>query len=471
MPVNSFDDYPMSWKPDKSKLTKPLYKSIAKYLEQDIKSGVLRARDKLPPQRELADFLDINLSTVTRAYKICELKGLIYGTIGKGSFVSANASSPVTALDNTGSALIEMGTILPFAEHDYLIRAIAADILDRPNSESYFDYRNPSGSISQLQTAKKWLNKFQVDAKEENIIIAAGAQNALAITLASLFKPGDKIATNAYTYANFISLANMLSIQLMPVDGDEFGMLPDRLDCVCGNNQIQGIYLIPSCDNPNNSVMGDIRRQDVANVIKKHRLILIEDDIYAFLSPERFKPFFSLVPEQTVYISGASKPICAGVRVAYITFPGAFQHELRQGLYNLNLKTPSFNIEIVTEIIHRNLDENLVNWKRALAAERNELFLKYFDSYPVAYHRTSYYQWLLLPGNCSGRSFELQAAGNGVKVYGAERFAVGGLIHTHAVRIATCSPRDTRELEKGLDIIKRIYDRHTEASSSAQPII
>ena len=78
MPVNSFENYPMSWKPQKTDLEKPYYLSIAARLEKDIFSGLLPENTKLPPQRELADFLDLNLSTITKAYKLCELKGLLY---------------------------------------------------------------------------------------------------------------------------------------------------------------------------------------------------------------------------------------------------------------------------------------------------------------------------------------------------------------------------------------------------------
>ena len=74
MPVNSFENYPMSWRPQKDHLTKPYYKALANLLEQDILSGKLKENTKLPPQRELADFLDLNLSTITRAYKLCELE-------------------------------------------------------------------------------------------------------------------------------------------------------------------------------------------------------------------------------------------------------------------------------------------------------------------------------------------------------------------------------------------------------------
>ena len=91
MPVNSFENYPMSWKPDISSMKPPLYKSLASAMEDDILNGILKPGDKLPPQRELADFLDINLSTITRAFKICELKGLISGHIGRGTYVSSDA--------------------------------------------------------------------------------------------------------------------------------------------------------------------------------------------------------------------------------------------------------------------------------------------------------------------------------------------------------------------------------------------
>lgn len=76
MPVNSFENYPMSWKPSIDGTKKPIYQAIANQLEQDILNGVLLPGTKLPPQRELADYLDLNLSTISKAFKEC-VKGLI----------------------------------------------------------------------------------------------------------------------------------------------------------------------------------------------------------------------------------------------------------------------------------------------------------------------------------------------------------------------------------------------------------
>ena len=106
MPVNSFIDYPMSWKPDRSRLKRPVYLSLARKLEEDILTGELAPGTKLPPQRELADYLDINFTTVTRAYKLCEEKGLLYGKTGSGTFVA-----PSTIRDHTISLIHSGGSI------------------------------------------------------------------------------------------------------------------------------------------------------------------------------------------------------------------------------------------------------------------------------------------------------------------------------------------------------------------------
>lgn len=49
MPYNSFDDYPMSWRPTLTKGDTPLYIALANKLEADIASGQIKPGTKLPP--------------------------------------------------------------------------------------------------------------------------------------------------------------------------------------------------------------------------------------------------------------------------------------------------------------------------------------------------------------------------------------------------------------------------------------
>ncbi len=127
MPYNSFDDYPMSWRPVLKRGEAPLYITLADKLEEDIASGVLKAGTKLPPQRELADFLDINLSTVARAFKICSDKGLLNGSVGSGTFISYHMVSKMKPAENS---TIDLGGIMPADENNDEIRTLIREMMN-----------------------------------------------------------------------------------------------------------------------------------------------------------------------------------------------------------------------------------------------------------------------------------------------------------------------------------------------------
>lgn len=85
MPINKYSEDSLTWHPDKTRLTRPIYKSLVKLLKEDISSGNLPKDTKLPSQRELADFLDLNFTTVGQAYRYAIKKGLLYTNIGRGT--------------------------------------------------------------------------------------------------------------------------------------------------------------------------------------------------------------------------------------------------------------------------------------------------------------------------------------------------------------------------------------------------
>ncbi len=457
MPVNSFEEYPMNWKPDKERLKHPYYLSLAEQLEHDIKKGKLQENCKLPPQRELADYLDINLSTITRAYKLCQKRGLIYAAVGKGTFVSPHIGVQTTVVNYKDETAIEMGMVFPFDEDNCIVREVASELLAKPSAEQYFDYSFPLGSPFQKNMMKKWLEEFGCSVDTDHILITAGGQNALSIVLASLFSAGDKIAADPYTYANFIGLANMLNIELIPIKSDELGINPGELEKVCRLINIKGIYLMPAWSNPTNQCMDAKRRSELAKVIMEQDMIVLEDDSYAILSDERIPPLATLVPDRTIYLNGFSKPISAGLRVAALAFPEKFKVLLERGLFNLNLKTPSLNIEIAAELIRSGVYREILQKKRERAVCRNQHYQEIMGAFPHIIHPRSFFQWFPIPRNCTGRAFEAMMAVQGVRVYGSERFALGDTENNHFIRIATSSPPDENTLRQGLQIIKAGY--------------
>lgn len=459
MPINSFENYPMSWKPDRSILKRPFYLSIAESLENDITNGFLAPGTKLPPQRELADFLDINFTTITRSYKICELKGLIYAVTGSGTFVSPNATRSITiSTNNFSGTCIDLGFVASFEQCNSMILETTKRVMEKPYLEQLFNYNDPTGMPHQKMAGLNWLESFGIYADTDHLAIVSGAQNALAITLSALFEPGNRIAVDFYTYSNFIELAKMFHIQLVPIIGDENGMIPDELENQCRLNEIQGIFLMPSCCNPTTIIISDARKKKLAAVIKKYNLIVIEDDIHAFLTANIIadykQPMFQLLPEQTVYICSTSKSMCSGLRVAYMAFGDKFKEKILRAIFNINVKTSSLDGEIITDLILSGKANEIAFEKKKLAQSVNDLYAEYFPEAPNLGHPLSFFRWLPISKNMNAQELEATMLQKGIRVFHSERFLSGSNTPDKFLRIALASTNSLDELKTGLKILK-----------------
>ncbi|MEK4730429.1 MULTISPECIES: PLP-dependent aminotransferase family protein [unclassified Paenibacillus] len=457
MPVNSFENYPMSWTPVRKKLSSPIYRSIASLLEYDIINGFLAPNTKLPPQRELADYLDVNLSTITRAFKICEVKGLIYAVTGRGTFVTPHVRNAIFLEEHVErNQYIEMGIIQPLDHCNDQVAEMVKQVASKDYLTTLLDYRHPLGIPYHQTAARTWMHQFGMEAEAKNIMIVSGAQNALALTLMSLFHPGDKIAVDIHTYPNFIELANLLNIQLVPIDGDTSGMLPESLEKSCNTNHIKGIYLIPSCHNPTAIVMDMERRQNLAKIINQHGIILIEDDIYSFLSPSGFLPVSHFVPDHFVYILSTSKSLSSGLRVAYMTCTELLKEKMHYGVFNVNIKTSSLNAEIITEMIHSGIAEEIIRQKRAIALERSKLYQSYFHQYTQTENPLSFYRWLPLSHHYQLKELENKAMDYGIHIYHSARFLTRKDNGDQFLRVSLSSSLDQLELVIGLQRLQRL---------------
>lgn len=465
MPVNSFDSYPLTWKPEKEGLKPPYYKSLAEDLEYKIRNNLLKAGTKLPPQREIADYLDLNYTTITRVYEVCKKKGLIYGTTGKGTFVSPHSAEDITiTAARLSDMCIEMGAINGFSEYSELIEQATQDVIKKGYLRNLYGYSHPAGHPHQLAAGVRWMEQLGAHTDCEHTAIFAGAQNALTVAFLSLFSPGDKIAADEYTYSNFIELARLLHLILIPVKGDEKGMLPEELQKQCTINRIKGIYLIPTCANPTTITILVKRRRELAAVIQKNHLILVEDDISTWLlaaDGKALPSMFDLLNGQSVYICGMTKSLCPGLRIAYMAFGEDFEGAIRHGLLNVNIKTSSFDAEIITELILNGNAYKIAAKKQHWTKRNCLLYAKYFpDFYKKNGNVISYYQWLPINVQRPFHEIEDDLLNQGVRVYHSDRFAVTGNTEQSFLRVSLCSAENTKKLERGLHILKNYLEEN-----------
>ena len=460
MPVNSFEDYPMSWKPDIKRMKSPIYKSIANALEEDIKKGILKSGDKLPPQRELADFLDINLSTITRAFKICTLKGLISGTTGKGSYVSVDTNTAWNILCSTKPSdnCINMGAIHPLYNQNKYVAELMKKILKKTNVENILKYSYPAGLPSHRLSGQKYLKGLNINVNVENVMVTSGSQNSLAIILMSLFNSGDKIATNPLTYPGIKTLANMLNIRLIPIPLYKNKIDVNALDSLCKNEGVKGLYLIPDIYNPTTNSMTNDEKQKIAEVIKRNNTILIEDGIYGYTNSKKDIPLSEVIPEQSIYIASISKSFCAGLRVSFMAVADRYKEKIEDGIHNVNIITSPFNVEVACQLIETNIGNQIIKERMEMTTLRNSIVDKVLKDKKVLGDKNSSLRWLILPKHINCADFEMEAKERGVIVYCVDRFVVGNSYAPSAVRLSVCTPKDNEELIKGLFILNSIID-------------
>lgn len=460
MPVNSFDDYPMSWRPKKEDLKMPLYSSIAGLLEKDILSGKLPAHTKLPPQRELADFLDIGLSTVTRAFNICLDRGLLYATVGRGTFVSPNAGASIELAARTGDKpLIEMGIVRPIDRFNRNVRDVVEDVVSRGYVNELLDYTNATGSAYHISSVNKWLEGRGIPTRGRQTIITFGAQNAVMLALAAFFNPGDRIAVDRFTYANFIVLAQSMSLQLVPIAQDKYGMDAAALAQMCNQMQVRGLYCMPSCCNPTGVMMTEERKEQIAKVARANDLIVLENGIYDFMMPEGALPIAAFAPENTIYITSFSKSISSGLRVGAAVLPQRFAKKYEQTFLCSNIKASSLCTEVLVEMLNSGEADSIIKKKLAIMQKRNYRYESFFGSDEYNINPYTFFRWLPLD---PGFNDDIEEAGrrDGISIVTSHRFSVGAQEdEDRFIRVVLCSAVSGSELEKGLKILADIVDR------------
>ena len=456
MPTNSFEYFYLSWTPDKDKIKRPYYLTLANALEADIVSGKLAAGTKLPPQRELADYLDLNFTTVTQAYNLCRERHLIYGITGKGTFVSPLPGNRFSRKISQAQDVVELGLVRGFDQIKAPIIEASKNVLSKGYIEELYSYTEAAGHLHQRAAGAHWMKQMDVHTDSEHTAIFSGAQNIISAAMLSLFKIGDKLAIDEFTYSNLIGTAHLSHIRLIPVKGDTDGMRPDELEKLCRKEGINGIFLMPNCANPTTCTIPEKRKDELAEVIARHGLILIEDDNTGIpqTGTVNYHSMFSRLPEQTIYICSSTMALCNGLRVAFAAFPENFREPLLNALYHLSIKTSSLDAEIMTELILSGKAARILEQKAELARERNRIFDRYFPEAVKPGSPAAFFRWLPVPKMAMDEmEMERQLLLKKVSVYCSYRFTVTHVPYSF-MRVAISSPPDTEQLAKGCAIIR-----------------
>lgn len=413
----------------------PKYLAIAEAIEQGVRTGILRPGERLPPQRELAATLGVDLTTVTRAYGMAREAGLIEGAGRLGSYVRNSAGLPPA--DMSGDA----GMIMPpqpgFALlGDAIHRGLAA-LLRAGGQSPLLQYQPTGGALRDRQEAASAYVERGIATGADQVAIAAGGQNALHAILATSLRPGDRIAAPRIVYPGLIAVARQLGLGIDPIDGDAGGIDPDAVQAAAAAGA-KAIYLVPTNDNPTTATLDLERRLWLAAIVRRHGLTLIEDDAYGLLPAKPLPPVTAFVPEHGWHIASVAKIISPVLRVAHVRAPdAALAARLSADIHATTVMAPPLNAALVTHWLREGSFADLIAQVRAEGIARQRLVRPLLAGLDYAAHPEGYHLWLTLPDGAP-RPAELSARLRplGLSIVAGERFAVDPAREAPAVRIS-----------------------------------
>jgi len=450
----------LTWQPDLTPHGGPLYRALADALAADVAAGRVAAGTRLPTHRELAERLGVTVGTVTRGYAEAARRGLVSGEVGRGTFVTARAPTLAPGAAPGEPDLVDLSRNeppLPAGEAaGAALRATLGALSERPDLAPLLGYPSEAGEASQREAGAEWICAAGLDARPEDVLVSSGGQHAVATVLATLLQPGDLVLAEALTYPGLRSVAGLLHLRLQGLVLDEEGVRPDALEAACRGGAARALYCVPTLHNPTTAVMSVARRQALAEIARRHDLVVVEDDIHARLLPGAPPPLARFAPERTCYIASLSKTLVPALRLGYVRAPAGLAERLVSAVRATTWAASPLLAEIARGWIRDGTAETMLAERRREAAERQSLASDALAGTALRAHPAAYHAWLPLPEPWRADAFVACLARRGVAVTPAEAFVVGRAPAPHAVRLGLGAPRSHETLARGLRIVAEV---------------
>lgn len=214
-----------------------------------------------------------------------------------------------------------------FVTPRHIIDAAYASLL-----EGKTGYTVNAGLIELRQEISKYLKRScDVDYKPDGeILVTIGATEAIYIALNTLVEDGDEVLIPEPSFVAYdpcTKLAGGKSVFVPTYEKDNFVLKADVLEKYVTDRS--KVLILPYPNNPTGAVMPYEEMVKLAEVVLKHDLLVVTDEIYSELVYDGFKHVsFASLPgmwERTVLINGFSKSYAmTGWRLGYIAAPEYF---------------------------------------------------------------------------------------------------------------------------------------------------
>ncbi|MFS3128531.1 PLP-dependent aminotransferase family protein [Nocardioides sp. Bht2] len=426
-----------------------------------IRDGRIGVGQRLPAERQLAAELKISRTTVVRAYSNLEAMSALDRRVGSGSYVTAPAATSlprmVDLMDGPsdrepthGQGLINLSLSTPavLGEMPDAIHGIVEEVISR----AMLSTQHTEGEPELREWVAAWYSRRGLPTDPAQILITAGAQQALAMSTQLLRRRASPLVVEAPTYLGLLDLARMRRSRLISVpaltDADRIAAAAE----IVADQPLPLFYAMATCHTVTGHSMPGTDRELFADLVHDSGGFVIDDDILAdqLFEPETTPPLAAYVDErQVITVGGTSKLLWDGLRVGWLRTPKSLTRNLVRMKSAYDLGTSVISQLVALELLKRSegIAVRRVDEARRKLAVTTDLLTERMPEWGWYRPAGGRSLWVELPPGSDASRFAAQAVGNGVAVATGETFTSNNSHRDH-LRIGFVQP--TKALHEGL---------------------
>lgn len=318
----------------------PLGRQLQDHLRNSIRDQRLRAGERLPSSRELAELLGLSRGTVVNVYEQLVAEGYLESTVGLGTRVAASPEarrSPATGhaspdRPSTSPAIdvdFEYGvpdlSSVPLADWSWAVSEASRTL---PTAELGDEDLAGSRHLREVVTAyHRRVRAGWADA--DDAVIVAGFRQGLAFVAATLARHGiERIGLEDPGPRDHDVVARRAGLKPVPVPVDDDGVVVSRLR----DSGARAVLLTPAHQCPTGVVLGPDRRRELIAWAAEVDGLILEDDYDAEFRYDR-QPVGSLQgldPERVIALGSVSKTIAPALRLGWVLAPERFVDVIKE---------------------------------------------------------------------------------------------------------------------------------------------
>jgi DNA-binding transcriptional MocR family regulator len=454
-----------------------LYEHLADELGQAIDRGALRAGDRLPSVRRLAQERSVSVSTVLEAYLQLENAGLIEVRPKSGHFVRRR--SPLTAEPRTARVcqrpsrvsvtdaytkileamrdpeLVPFGcatidpAYLPMAQ----LNRIVAE-LTREMTTLGARYEGAPGLLTLRRQIARRAVEWGVALSEHDVCTSIGATEGISLALRAVAKPGDVIAVESPAYFGVLQAIEGYGLRALEIPAHpRTGFDVSAFEEAIRSQPVRAVFVTPTVSNPLGAVMPEEDRERLVKITRRADIPVIEDDVYGELlfDGSRPRPLRSFAgpseDSHVVLVSSVSKTLAPGYRVGWVA-GGRWHDQIVRLKFSQSLADPPLLGMAIAEFLSSGgYDRHLRRLRTHVAGNVERYREAITDEFPegtrVSSPRGGFVLWVELPPGVDALTLHEQALRRGIVIAPGPLFSARQRF-ANFIRISAGHPWDDR---------------------------